>query len=85
MSYNAHVARLGEGKWHVVRAAGTDVKYTACSIELRPFKSSLRTVEVESKNGEPTCKHCIRWVKQDDERWRLAGKEARERGLPRRK
>ncbi len=72
MSYNAHVARLGEGKWHVVRAVntgGTGVKYTACSIELRPFSSSLRTVKVESKNGEPTCKHCIRWVKKDDERY----------------
>ncbi len=78
MAYNAHVARLGEGKWHVVRAAGTGVKYTACNIELRPFGSALHWVNVESKNGEPTCKHCIRWVEKDDERWRLVGKKARE-------
>ena len=57
------VARLGEtGKWHVVVAASTKSEsvFTTCKIELKPIKSSLRTVEIEIKKGEPTCKHCIR-------------------------
>lgn len=57
------VARLGEaGKWHVVRimAVISGSVYTACRIKLEPIKSSLRTVEVEVKEGQPTCKHCLR-------------------------
>jgi hypothetical protein len=57
------IAKLGEtGKWHVVRML--EVKagsvFTACRIKLEPIKSSLRTVEVEVKEGKPTCKHCLR-------------------------
>ena len=56
------IARLGEGKWHVVRVMSvkSTTIFTACRIELKPFMSSLRKVETEVKDGEPTCKHCIR-------------------------
>lgn len=57
------VARLGEaGKWHVVRVMTVlaDRVFTLCKNELRPIVSPLRKVNIEIKEGEPTCKHCIR-------------------------
>ena len=56
------VARLGEGKWHTVRVMSIHAEsvHTACRIELKPFASQLRKVEIEIKEGEPTCKHCVR-------------------------
>lgn len=57
------VARLGEGKWHIVRvmAVKAGAVHTACRIELKPFASTLRKVEIEIKDGVPTCKHCLRF------------------------
>jgi hypothetical protein len=56
------VARLGEGKWHKVEARRMDVVFTACSIALKPFASSLRIVTVAIADGKPTCKTCKRKV-----------------------
>lgn len=64
-SWDAGIARLGEvGKWHIVRARASDQVHTACSITLADIVSSLRTVKVEQRNGEPTCKHCLRWMRK---------------------
>jgi hypothetical protein len=56
------IARLGEaGKWHVVRVtSGAGAVHTACNAVLRNVSSLIRTTIVETKNGEPTCKHCLR-------------------------
>jgi len=60
------VAKLGEaGKWHVVRVKLAVAVFTACQKELGPFSSSLRNVKLEIKEGEPTCKHCIRFVAKE--------------------
>jgi len=63
--YNAMVVKLGDaGKWHCVRTYGSTAYYTAYSLTLRDVVSSVMTIRVERKNGDPTCKHCIRWCRQ---------------------
>lgn len=57
------IAKLGEaGKWHrVLWYSENPISYrTACHLTLEPFASTLRSVEIAVKDGEPTCKHCIR-------------------------
>lgn len=59
------VAKLGEGgKWHRVVARAANEEYTACSIVLKPIKSSIHTSAVAIKIGEPTCRHCVRKEKR---------------------
>ena len=54
------IAKLGEaGKWHIVVMTREGEVFTACGNVLKPFKSSIRTVEIEHGIGEPTRKHCI--------------------------
>jgi hypothetical protein len=61
------IARLGRRKWHVVRVYGSSSALVglACGIVLRDGDLGER---VEKANGEPTCKHCVRWRKKREVR-----------------
>ena len=60
------IARLGNGKWHIVRVYSSSDVHTACGITIsgRVYDDHDGTrviISVEQKNGEPTCAHCKRW------------------------
>lgn len=55
------IVKLGEaGRWHALVASSLRCAFTACSVELRPIESRLRVAELEFKDGEPTCRNCLR-------------------------
>jgi hypothetical protein len=70
VSDDVRIARLGDGKWHIVRAFSDEgdgcEEWAACGIVLRPVRSSVMSSEVEVRQGQPTCEHCVRWKKHYD-------------------
>lgn len=64
------LARLGAGKWHVVKVYGDSEAHVACGIMLRPIASAMPSVAMALTymDGEPTCRHCIGWLVRRDRR-----------------
>lgn len=58
--YAAMVVRLGRGRWHCVRSNGSTEYHTRCGCTLRDSPPK----RVERKNGDPSCKDCIRWCRK---------------------
>lgn len=63
------LARLGAGKWHVVKVYGNHEAHVACGNTLRPVVSARPSVAMRltyQDSGEPTCAHCLKKTK-----WRM--------------